>query len=158
MASIQLLQIRMNSPNPALYTDPFTFAFTVNVIDSLSEDLEVLFVWVGSADNPANDQKLEELIYGPLQLGTNVFVAEVPPPRYDIIPECDILGETLLLVSLRYCDDEFFRISYWVNVSYISPVDNSDVPLSICIDRIGRTLSEPSMLVTQINWHGNLIE
>ena len=156
MASIQLTELSMRSPNPAFFTDPFSFSFSLNVNDNLSEDLEVCFIWVGSAGTNLYDQKLEELAIGPLVIGRNVFVAQVPAPRWDLIPEGEILGETLLIVSLRYCDKEFVRVGYWVNVAYIDAVDNTHVPQNVCIDRIARTLSVPSVHSYPINWLGTL--
>ena len=149
MASIQLTKIEHHSPNPALFAAPFHFTFSVNVSDDLREDMEVSFVWVGYGDTPLYDQKLEKFVIGPLRLGTNVFEAHVPGPRWDLIPAWDILGETLLLVSLRYCDAEFVRVGYWVSVEYIN---STDVPHTVCVERIGRTLSLPSVNTSAINW------
>ena len=156
MASIQLKEIELQSPNPALYTTPFQFRLAVDVLDDLREDMEVRVVWVGSGESSSYDQKLEELLIGPLRLGTNEFVAQVPAPRWDLIPAWDILGVTLLLVSLRFRDAEFVRVGYWVQVAYINDADNVHLPQTICIERIGRNilLANPTVRTSNINWGG----
>ena len=156
MASIQLEEIQLQSPNPAIDTTPFIFRIAVNVIDNLVEDMEACFVWV-TGPNTMDDQKLTELMIGPLQQGTCEFIAEVPAPRWELIPEYEILAVALLLVSLRYSDKEFLRVGYWVNVAYVNDTDNMAPPQNTSIDRIARTLcNNPTVHTTTINWDNDV--
>ena len=146
MASIQLNEIRLLGLNPTLYTTPLQFSFSCAVIEELPEALEVRFVWVGSGNTAAYDQVLETLLIGPLFVGINEFVTDVAPPQWDLFPVTDILGDTLLLVSLLYSEREFLRVGYWVHVAYVSDYDNTHPPQTICIDRINRLLSSPTII------------
>ena len=159
MASIQFKEIQLQSPNPAIYTTPFTFRIAVDVLDPLEEDMEVCFLWV-TGPSISDEQTLTELVIGPLQLGTCEFVAHVPPPRWQDIPTYDILAAALLLVSLRYSNKEFLRVGYWVLVAYVHDEDNMVPPQTICIDRIGRTLCQnPTVHTYNANWgHDVLLE
>ena len=156
MASIQLKEVELQSPNPALYTAPFIFRIAVDVLEKLDEDMEVCFVWV-TGPNALEDQKLAELFVGPLQQGTCEFIAEVPAPRWELIPDYDILADALLLVSLRYSDKEFLRVGYWVDVAYVNDTDNSVPPQTTSIERIARTLcNHPTVHTTTINWDNDV--
>ena len=137
MACIQLKEIEVQSPNPALYETPFVFRIAVDVLDDLnSRDMEVRFVWVGSAESSYYDQKLEEIVIGPLRMGTNEFIAHVPAPQWGLIPAWDIVGVTLLIVSLYYTEKEFIRVAYLVNIAYVSDVVSQKGPCFPCIPAI----------------------
>ena len=157
MASIQLKEVELQSANPAMYSESFQFRITVDVLEDLPDDLEVRFVWVGSCESNAFDQKLEELLIGPLRVGTNEFVAQVPPPRWELIPAWDILGVTLLLVTLNYRDQEFVRVGYWVQVAYANVNEDpstAGMPKTIEIEHIGRNvlLTHPTVRTSAIDW------
>ena len=154
MASIQLKEIELQSANPSPYTAPFRFRVTVDVLEQLKEDLEVIFVWVGSCESKEYDQKLDEILIGPLQLGTNEFVAEIPAPNWSLIPPWDLLGVTLLLITFNYREREFMRVGYWVEVSYRSDGSVSVMPQSIEINNIERNilLMNPTVRSNAILW------
>lgn len=48
----------------------------------------------------------------------NKFVLQADPPAIDKLPEEDILGVTVVLVTCSYKDREFVRIGYYVNNEY----------------------------------------
>ena len=148
MASIQLKEIELQSPNPALYTTPFQFRLAVDVLDDLREDMEVRVVWVGSCATLAADQTLTEDLIGPLGLGTTQCTIDVPAPQWARVPESHLLGETIISVVLLFREKEFCRASYIVNVEYVDDKPQS----TICPNLLVRTLSVPVCHLSQITW------
>ena len=81
-------------------------------------DLEWKVIYVGSASGPQYDQELENVLVGPVPLGTSTFVLTAPAPSPALIPEEDVLGATVVLVCCSYKGNEFIRVGYWVNNTY----------------------------------------
>ena len=81
-------------------------------------DLEWKVIYVGSASGPQYDQELENVLVGPVPLGTSTFVLTAPAPTPSLIPEEDVLGATVVLVCCSYKGHEFIRVGYWVNNTY----------------------------------------
>ena len=84
----------------------------------LAADLEWKVVYVGSAAGPQYDQELENVLVGPVPVGTSKFVLTAPPPDAKLIPEDDVLGATVVLVCCSYKSAEFIRVGYWINNTY----------------------------------------
>jgi histone chaperone ASF1 len=78
-------------------------------------DLEWKVIYVGSAEDSRHDQILEEVLVGPVPVGVNKFVLQSEPPNFTEIPENDVLGVTVVLVTCAYRDQEFVRVGYYVN-------------------------------------------
>ena len=73
-------------------------------------DLEWKVIYVGSASGPQHDQELECVLVGPVPLGTSKFMLTAPRPDASAIPEEDILGATVVLVTCAYRNHEFIRV------------------------------------------------
>jgi len=81
----------------------------------LEEDLE----WkVGSAEDTTHDQVLDEILLGPIPVGINKFILQADAPDISQIPNEDILGVTVVLVTCSYREKEFVRVGYYVNNEY----------------------------------------
>jgi histone chaperone ASF1 len=78
--------------------------------------------YVGSATSPKYDQELDSVLVGPVKVGTSRFVLETDGPDPGKIPEDDLLGATVLMISCSYKTKEFIRIGYWVSNSYTEPL------------------------------------
>ena len=76
---------------------------------------------MGSPESEEYDQVLEDAFVGPIQVGTNKFTLQTPPPDASKIPPTDLLGATLVLLSALFHDHEFIRIGYYVNNEYVNP-------------------------------------
>jgi hypothetical protein len=105
-------------------------------------DLEWKIIYVGSAASSDCDQELDCVLVGPVPIGTSKFVLSVrnynaiyvaggaregylrstdlqtPPPDHGRIPEDDILGATVVLITCSYKNQEFIRVGYWINNTY----------------------------------------
>ncbi len=77
--------------------------------------MEWKVIYVGSAEDSRHDQILEEVLVGPVPVGVNKFVLQSEPPNFSDIPEDDVLGVTVVLVTCSYKDQEFVRVGYYVN-------------------------------------------
>ncbi len=76
-------------------------------------------VYVGSAKSSTHDQILDEILVGPVPLGINKFILQADPPNASSIPDSDILGVTVILVTCSYREKEFLRVGYYVNNEYV---------------------------------------
>ena len=118
-----------------------------------------------SAESSSLDQTLDEILVGPVPVGTNKFLLQADAPDSSKIPINDIIGVTVVLVTCSYKDQEFARVGYYVNNEYI-PYDgySEDIhgppqqPLDLT--KICRTILADKPRVTRfpINWSGTKAE
>ena len=134
-----------------------------------SLDIEWKVTYVGCANDPTQDQVLEEVLVGPVSVGINNFVLTAPAPDYSIIPVGDLIGVTVLLISCSYLDQEFVKIGYYVNNEYNDPAATAaaaaaeggqvqiPIPSQIEIQNMYRNILADKPIVTRINidWSGN---
>lgn len=77
--------------------------------------MEWKVVYVGCAENSSFDQILDEIVVGPVPVGTHKFILQTDAPDPALIPESDLLGITVILVTCSYREQEFARVGYYVN-------------------------------------------
>ena len=90
--------------------------------------MEWKVLYVGSAEDTSNDQVLDEILVGPIPVGINKFVLQADAPDISQIPQDDILGVTVVLVTCSYREKEFVRVGYYVNNEYTEPYDEEVGP------------------------------
>ncbi|KAG9992351.1 hypothetical protein KCU78_g19395, partial [Aureobasidium melanogenum] len=117
MAAVSLLNVAVRN-NPAPFTSPYEFEITFECLEKLDKDLEWKLTYVGSATSSEYDQELDSLLVGPIPVGVNKFVFEADPPDLNRIPNSDILGVTVILLTCSYDGREFVRVGYYVNNEY----------------------------------------
>lgn len=78
---------------------------------------------MGSAHDSHKDQVLDEILVGPVPVGMNKFVLQADAPEKDSLPENDILGVTVVLVTCSYKEREFVRVGYYVNNEFTGEYD-----------------------------------
>ena len=61
-------------------------------------------------------------------MGINKFVLQADAPDISQIPQDDILGVTVVLVTCSYREKEFVRVGYYVNNEYTEPYDEEVGP------------------------------
>jgi len=101
--------------NPTKFCNPFQFEITFECVSPFEEDLEWTLTYVGSAESTEFDQVLDSILLGPISVGLNKFVFQADPPDTTKIPNNDILGVTVLLLSCSYKQQEFIRVGYYVS-------------------------------------------
>jgi len=154
MAAVALLGVNILN-NPAKFTDKYELEITFECYeDKLEKDLEWKLTYVGSATSDQYDQELDSLLVGPIPRGVNKFVFEASPPDTKRIPDAELLGVTVVLLSCAYDGREFVRVGYYVNNEYDSEELSADPPAKPVIDHIRRNVLAEKPRVTRfaIKW------
>lgn len=102
-----------------------------------------------------HDQELDSLLVGPIPVGVNKFIFEADPPDLKHIPQTEILGVTVILLTCSYDGREFVRVGYYVNNEYDSEELNADPPSKPIIERVRRNVLAEKPRVTRfaIKWY-----
>ncbi|OLN96065.1 Histone chaperone ASF1 [Colletotrichum chlorophyti] len=153
MSIVSLLGVQVLN-NPAKFTDKYEFEITFECLESLEKDLEWKLTYVGSATSDQYDQELDSLLVGPVPVGTNKFIFEADAPNTSRIPDADILGVTVILLTCAYDGREFVRVGYYVNNEYDSEELNAEPPAKPIIERVKRNVLAEKPRVTRfaIKW------
>lgn len=111
-----------------------------------------------SQHSDEHDQELDSLLVGPIPVGVNKFIFEADPPDTKRIPDAEILGVTVILLTCAYDSREFVRVGYYVNNEYDSDELNADPPAKPLLDRVRRNVLAEKPRVTRfaIKWYGIL--
>jgi histone chaperone ASF1 len=101
-----------------------------------------------------HDQELDSLLVGPIPVGVNKFIFEADPPDTSRIPDAEILGVTVILLTCAYDGREFVRVGYYVNNEYDSDELNADPPPKPILERVRRNVLAEKPRVTRfaIKW------
>ncbi|OBR16100.1 Histone chaperone [Colletotrichum higginsianum IMI 349063] len=153
MSIVSLLGVQVLN-NPAKFTDKYEFEITFECLEALEKDLEWKLTYVGSATSDQYDQELDSLFVGPVPVGVNKFVFEADAPNTSRIPDADILGVTVILLTCAYDGREFVRVGYYVNNEYDSEELNAEPPAKPIIERVKRNVLAEKPRVTRfaIKW------
>lgn len=147
--------------NPTSFLNPLQFEITFDCTAQLSQDIEWKVIYVGSAENSSFDQVLDEIMVGPVPIGINKFVLQTDAPDPSLIPQGDLLGITVILVTCSYKDQEFARVGYYVNNEFIPfegydpAIHGDDYPIDV--SKVVRTIVADKPRVTRfpIQWEGS---
>ncbi|EMR70893.1 Histone chaperone asf1 [Eutypa lata] len=153
MSVVSLLGVNILN-NPAKFTDKYEFEITFECLEQLEKDLEWKLTYVGSATSDQYDQELDSLLVGPIPVGVNKFIFEADAPKTTRIPDADILGVTVVLLTCSYDGREFVRVGYYVNNEYESEELSADPPAKPIIEKIRRNILADKPRVTRfaIKW------
>ncbi|KAI0487060.1 ASF1 like histone chaperone-domain-containing protein [Xylaria cf. heliscus] len=153
MSVVSLLGVNILN-NPAKFTDNYELEITFECLEQLEKDLEWKLTYVGSATSDQYDQELDSLLVGPIPVGVNKFIFEADAPKTSRIPDADILGVTVILLTCSYDGREFVRVGYYVNNEYDSDELNADPPAKPIIEKIRRNVLAEKPRVTRfaIKW------
>ncbi|XP_042501233.1 probable histone chaperone ASF1A [Macadamia integrifolia] len=141
--------------NPSAFINPFQFEISYECLIPLKDDLEWKLIYVGSAEDESCDQLLESVLVGPVNVGNYRFLFQADPPDPSKIPDEDIIGVTVLLLSCSYMGQEFIRVGYYVNNDYDDELLREEPPQKVLIDRVQRNILADKPRVTKfpINFH-----
>lgn len=138
--------------NPAPFGNPLQFEITFECLQPLEDDLEWKVVYVGSAKSTSHDQVLDEILVGPVPVGINKFILQAEPPNASSIPDNDILGVTVILVTCSYREKEFLRVGYYVNNEYTDEFDEEQgPPKPLDFQKVVRTILADKPRVTRFH-------
>lgn len=153
MSVVSLLGVNILN-NPARFTDNYQFEITFECLEQLEKDLEWKLTYVGSATSDQYDQELDTLLVGPIPVGVNKFIFEADTPDTKRIPDAEVMGVTVVLLTCAYDGREFVRVGYYVNNEYESEELNADPPAKPIIEKIRRNILAEKPRVTRfaIKW------
>jgi len=153
MSVVSLLGVEVKN-NPARFDEPYEFEITFECLEQLQKDLEWKLTYVGSATSNEYDQELDSVLVGPLPIGVNKFVFRADPPDLSRIPNSEIIGVTVILLSCSYEDREFVRVGYYVNNEYTDEALALDPPTKPVIEKVQRQILAEKPRVTRfaIKW------
>lgn len=153
MALVNVSNIRVLKEH-ASFTDPFSFEIEFEAVVGLQDDLEWKLIYVGSAENEAFDQELDSILVGPIPQGANKFIFEADAPKPSTIPEYDLLGVTVILITCSYRNQEFLRVGYYVNNEYTDIELINEPPEKPIIGKLFRNVLSAKPRVTRfaIKW------
>jgi histone chaperone ASF1 len=102
-----------------------------------------------------HDQELDSLLVGPIPVGVNKFIFEADAPDTSKIPDTEVLGVTVILLTCAYDGREFVRVGYYVNNEYDSDELNADPPAKPILERVKRNVLAEKPRVTRfaIKWY-----
>ena len=102
-----------------------------------------------------HDQELDSLLVGPIPVGVNKFIFEADSPKTNKIPDAEILGVTVILLTCSYDSREFVRVGYYVNNEYDSEELNADPPPKPILEKVRRNILAEKPRVTRfaIKWY-----
>lgn len=119
------------------------------IIGSFALDIEWKVIYVGSAEDQSRDQELDSVLVPAEAQGRFKFVLQVEPPDPAKIPDSDIAGVTIVLLTCSYENAEFVRVGYYVSNEYPTPELNENPPPKPIIDQITRTIAANDPRVTK---------
>ncbi|CAK7568470.1 MAG: Histone chaperone asf1 [Sporothrix epigloea] len=153
MSIVSLLDVNVINSS-GRFTDKYEFEITFECLEQLEKDLEWKLTYVGSATSDQYDQELDTLLVGPIPVGVNKFIFEADAPDVKRIPDAEILGVTVILLTCAYDGREFVRVGYYVNNEYDSDELNADPPAKPLVDHIRRNVLAEKPRVTRfaIKW------
>jgi histone chaperone ASF1 len=117
-------------------------------------DLEWKLTYVGSAQSEKYDQVLDAVYVGPVHVGQYRFVFQTDPPDFSKIPQEDVIGVTIILLTCSYRNQEFLRVGYYVNNDYEDEELRQEPPAKPLIDKLWRNILDDKPRVTRfpIDW------
>ncbi|KAF2084581.1 histone deposition protein Asf1 [Saccharata proteae CBS 121410] len=153
MSVVSLLNVSVRN-NPAPFLSPYEFEITFECVEQLKSDLEWKLTYVGSATSSEHDQELDSLLVGPIPVGVNKFVFEADAPKLQRIPNNEILGVTVILLTCSYDGREFVRVGYYVNNEYMDEALAAEPPAKPVIEKVRRNILAEKPRVTRfaIKW------
>lgn len=151
---VQLLEIELLGDNPGNYCSPLKWRVRVDSASALPVPISIGFVWVGSCTSSDYDQVLDTFDVGPLYQGLTEFELECDSPNPEEVPQDELVGLTILIISFQFRQQEFLRVAYYTQVAYLDPSLNENPPIPIKKELLGRfiTMAQPVVTATPINW------
>jgi len=156
MAKIQINNVVVLN-NPALFTSPLQFELTFDCTENLEDDLEWKLTYVGCAESQSYDQVLDTIYVGPVPEGRHMFVFQADAPDPSKIPDKDLTGATVVLITCSYHNQEFIRVGYFVHNDYETEEMKENPPEKADISLIHRNImaDQPRVTRFKINWGDN---
>lgn len=96
--------------NPSPYTAPFQFQISFECNETLVDGLELIIIYVGSAESEEFDPTLDSVLVG--GAGKCMFIFQADVPSSSLLHESDALDVPLDLITCTYHGQEFISMGY----------------------------------------------
>ncbi|CAJ0559159.1 unnamed protein product, partial [Mesorhabditis spiculigera] len=136
--------------NPAAFGKEFKLEITFEAFQHLEKDLVWQLVYVGSPSKNVHDQILDSIFIGPTPAGRHQFVLDAPAPILSKIPQEDLVGVAGLLLKIKYNEQEFINLGWFVRVFYSDPEMEAAPPAVPQPDLLTREVMVDDVRVTNI--------
>ncbi|CAD8087182.1 unnamed protein product [Paramecium sonneborni] len=160
MALINITNIVFDQ-GTALFNTPIQMQITFEVMRQLDQEIDWKLIYIGCPNDNKQDQVLEQFSMPPLQQGTMQFTLMSPGPKFELISSKEnLFGATAIILSVKYRNQEFFRVGYYVYNSYLDPDLIENDPPYVVIDKVYRQIntSTPRITRTNIDWEGQMVQ
>ncbi|CEL99624.1 unnamed protein product [Vitrella brassicaformis CCMP3155] len=159
MAAINVTNVSVRN-NPCKATQPFEFEITFECLQQLEKDLEWKVTYVGSTGVAEDqqfdqyDQTLESVLLGPLTVGVMRFILQTSAPDYSKVPKSDVVGNTVVIITAAYNEQEFLRVGYYLNNFYEDEALDANPPEDPVPDKLTRSIlsDKPRVVMKNIRW------
>ncbi|KAL0480455.1 histone chaperone ASF1A [Acrasis kona] len=153
MSSVMIKDVKVFS-NPAPFNSPIEIEVTFECVEELKEDLEWKLVYVGSSEDDAQDQELDSIMVGPINVGTNQFTFSANPPNHESIPRDQLLDNSVIFLEGSYLNEKFVQVGYFINNEYTDPLLKENPPNPHEVDKIQRNIlaDQPRITTFPIDW------
>lgn len=115
-------------------------------------------IYVGSAEDPTRDQELDAVLLPASNPGKFKFVLQVDAPDPARIPDADVAGVTIVLLTCSYKSAEFVRVGYYVSNEYPTQEMNDSPPARPIIAELTRKIAAHEPRVTKFPHKFDFVE
>ena len=140
--------------NQESFLAPFRFQVSLETTAALIQPLILNIIYVGCAENPNYDQVLQTIEFPVDKKGPYTFDIVTDQIDPNQIPSIDdLLGVSLIFISVLYKSQEFYRCSFLVNNDYNETAyqsQNSNFDINLVNRRV--MVDNPRELFYDVDW------
>ncbi|PAV77195.1 hypothetical protein WR25_11646 [Diploscapter pachys] len=139
------------------FTDSLSLEITFEAFEPLPGDLEWSLIYVPTGGTSEFDQKLDSVLVGPTPEGRHRFVFTADAPDASKIPKDDMVGASVLLLEIKYNEQKFMTLGWFVSNEYNDEALRLEPPATPQVDKLVRTIRVDDVRVTTftIRWDPN---
>jgi len=107
-----------------------------------------------------HDQELDSLTIGPIKAGIHRFTFDAPAPNLEKLSDVDLMDVTLLQLQVKFKEQPFVHISWFVAHRYTDPELIENPPTTPQIEKMERMIITDDVRVTTfaIKWDDGVEE
>jgi len=140
--------------NPAPLETPLKLEIQFEAYEDIAEEVDWELSFVGTDGKVEHDQELDSLTIGPIKAGVHRFTFDAPAPNLEKLSSDDLMDVTLLQLQVKYKEQPFIHISWFVAHRYTDPELIENPPSTPIIAKMERMIITDDVRVTTfaIKW------
>lgn len=121
MSRVQITSVGNIANNPCPISEGFHLKVSFYCFQPLNTDLEfkLMYSYCNPVTNNVEEQELDNMFVGQVNVGPNQFVLQTNPPDYNQIHVTELLDTSVLLLSCCYVSQEFATVGFYVRNGYL---------------------------------------